>query len=184
MRRKVSVYSLPMILAVGYRVRSPRGTQFRQWATAHLEEYLVKGFVMDDQRLKDPGGAETRHRRPMPRTCRSWRRWRSGSGRRASHECCLLCHAAGGHGPCRPRSAPRRSLMCWCRGSASSSSRRRTCGGWIFGGELQAQWTRKIYRRSFRLQNPLRQTRRAYVEGLRERHAALVAPGCPQCGSA
>jgi hypothetical protein len=45
-----------MILAVGYRVRSPRGTEFRQWATAHLEEYLVKGFVMDDQRLKEPGG--------------------------------------------------------------------------------------------------------------------------------
>jgi hypothetical protein len=55
-RRKVNVYSLPMILAVGYRVRSPRGTQFRQWATAHLEEYLVKGFVMDDKRLKQPGG--------------------------------------------------------------------------------------------------------------------------------
>ena len=45
-----------MILSVGYRVRSPRGTQFRQWATAHLEEYLVKGFVMDDERLKEPGG--------------------------------------------------------------------------------------------------------------------------------
>ncbi|MBK1692394.1 virulence RhuM family protein [Ectothiorhodospira mobilis] len=55
-RRRVSVYSLPMILAVGYRVRSPRGTQFRQWATGHLEEYLVKGFVMDDERLKEPGG--------------------------------------------------------------------------------------------------------------------------------
>ena len=41
-----------MILAVGYRVRSHRGTQFRQWATAHLEEYLVKGFTMDDERLK------------------------------------------------------------------------------------------------------------------------------------
>ncbi|MBF5058386.1 hypothetical protein Y5W_03680 [Alcanivorax sp. 521-1] len=53
---RVKWYSLPMILAVGYRVRSPRGTQFRQWATAHLEEYLVKGFVMDDQRLKEPGG--------------------------------------------------------------------------------------------------------------------------------
>jgi hypothetical protein len=37
-------------------VRSPRGTQFRQWATTHLREYLVKGFVMDDERLKDPGG--------------------------------------------------------------------------------------------------------------------------------
>jgi hypothetical protein len=45
-----------MILAVGYRVKSPRGTQFRQWATAHLKEYLVKGFVMDDERLKDPAG--------------------------------------------------------------------------------------------------------------------------------
>lgn len=55
-RRKVNVYSLSMILAVGYRVQSPRGTQFRQWATAHLEEYLVKGFVMDDERLKEPGG--------------------------------------------------------------------------------------------------------------------------------
>ncbi|WP_019567515.1 virulence RhuM family protein [Thioalkalivibrio sp. ALMg13-2] len=55
-RRRLKAYSLPMILAVGYRVRSPRGTQFRQWATAHLEEYLLKGFVMDDQRLKEPGG--------------------------------------------------------------------------------------------------------------------------------
>jgi len=45
-----------MILAIGYRVRSPRGTQFRQWATGHLSEYLVKGFVMDDERLKNPGG--------------------------------------------------------------------------------------------------------------------------------
>ena len=53
---RVNWYGLPMILAVGYRVRSPRGTQFRQWATAHLEEYLVKGFVMDDERLKEPGG--------------------------------------------------------------------------------------------------------------------------------
>lgn len=50
------LYNLDMILAVGYRVRSPRGTQFRQWATTHLREYLVKGFVMDDSRLKEPGG--------------------------------------------------------------------------------------------------------------------------------
>ena len=55
-RRTVKFYSLPMILAVGYRVQSPRGTQFRQWATAHLEEYLLRGFVMDDARLKEPGG--------------------------------------------------------------------------------------------------------------------------------
>ncbi len=55
-QRRLKTYSLPMILAVGYRVRSPRGTQFRQWATAHLEEYLVKGFVMDDERLNEPGG--------------------------------------------------------------------------------------------------------------------------------
>jgi hypothetical protein len=41
---------------VGYRVRSPRGTAFRQWATARLKEYLVKGFTMDDERLKNPPG--------------------------------------------------------------------------------------------------------------------------------
>ena len=55
-RRRLKAYSLPMILSVGYRVRSPRGTQFRQWATTHLREYLVKGFVLDDARLKEPGG--------------------------------------------------------------------------------------------------------------------------------
>lgn len=54
--RQVLHYSLPAILAVGYRVRSSRGTQFRQWATARLSEYLVKGFVMDDERLKNPPG--------------------------------------------------------------------------------------------------------------------------------
>ena len=47
-------YALEMIIAVGYRVRGVRGTQFRQWATAHLTEYLVKGFTMDDERLKNP----------------------------------------------------------------------------------------------------------------------------------
>lgn len=54
--RSLRHYSLPAILAVGYRVRSPRGTQFRQWATARLSEYLVKGFTMDDERLKNPPG--------------------------------------------------------------------------------------------------------------------------------
>lgn len=47
-------YNLSMILAIGYRVRSVRGTQFRQWATQTLEQYLIKGFVMDDERLKNP----------------------------------------------------------------------------------------------------------------------------------
>jgi hypothetical protein len=55
-QRHLKHYSLPMILAVGYRVRSHRGTQFRQWATARLEEYLVKGFTLDDDRLKRAGG--------------------------------------------------------------------------------------------------------------------------------
>ena len=55
-KRPVKLYNLSMILAVGYRVKSPRGTQFRQWATTHLREYLVKGFVMDDERMKDPAG--------------------------------------------------------------------------------------------------------------------------------
>lgn len=53
---KVLYCSLEMILAIGYRVRSIRGVQFRQWATRHLSEYLVKGFVMDDERLKNPDG--------------------------------------------------------------------------------------------------------------------------------
>lgn len=54
--REVMHYNLPVILAVGYRVRSHRGTQFRQWATTRLSEYLVKGFTMDDERLKNPPG--------------------------------------------------------------------------------------------------------------------------------
>lgn len=53
-RYTTKAYALNMILAIGYRVRSPRGVQFRQWATRHLSEYLVKGFAMDDERLKNP----------------------------------------------------------------------------------------------------------------------------------
>ena len=52
----VAFYSLEMIIAVGFRVRSPRGTQFRQWANRNLAEYMRKGFVMDDERLKNPDG--------------------------------------------------------------------------------------------------------------------------------
>lgn len=52
--REIDHYSLAAILAVGYRVRSLRGVQFRQWATRTLSEYLNKGFVMDDERLKNP----------------------------------------------------------------------------------------------------------------------------------
>ena len=52
----VMYYSLQMIIAIGFRVRGVRGTQFRQWANAHLSEYLVKGFTMDDERLKNPDG--------------------------------------------------------------------------------------------------------------------------------
>ena len=54
--RRVDYYSLDAVLAVGYRVRSSRGTQFRIWATERLREYLVKGFAMDDARLKLAGG--------------------------------------------------------------------------------------------------------------------------------
>lgn len=52
--REIEHYSLDAILAVGYRVRSLRGMQFRQWATERLREYLVKGFTMDDERLRNP----------------------------------------------------------------------------------------------------------------------------------
>ena len=53
-RREVAHYALPMIIAIGYRVRSTRGTQFRQWATRTLGGYLQKGFAIDDERLKNP----------------------------------------------------------------------------------------------------------------------------------
>ncbi len=52
----VTFYSLDMILAIGFRVRSKRGTQFRIWANKNLKEYMVKGFLMDDNRLKNPDG--------------------------------------------------------------------------------------------------------------------------------
>ena len=52
----VSYYSLDVILAVCFRVRSPRGTQFRQWANNTLKEYLQKGFILDKDRLKNPDG--------------------------------------------------------------------------------------------------------------------------------
>ncbi|MDX8386031.1 MAG: virulence RhuM family protein [Gallionella sp.] len=52
----ITFYALDMILAIGFRVRSPRGTEFRKWANTHLKQYLIKGFVMDDERLKNPDG--------------------------------------------------------------------------------------------------------------------------------
>jgi hypothetical protein len=52
----VTFYSLEMILAIGFRVKSKRGTQFRIWANKNLRDYMVKGFVMDDERLKNPDG--------------------------------------------------------------------------------------------------------------------------------
>jgi len=53
---RTKLYRLDAILAVGYRVRSPRGVQFRRWASTVLKEFLIKGFVMDDERLKNPDG--------------------------------------------------------------------------------------------------------------------------------
>ena len=52
----VTYYALPMVIAVGFRVRSVRGTQFRKWANENLSEYLTKGFILDDERLKNPDG--------------------------------------------------------------------------------------------------------------------------------
>jgi hypothetical protein len=54
--RKVDFYNLDVIISVGYRVKSHRGTQFRQWATQRLREYIIKGFTLDDERLKQAGG--------------------------------------------------------------------------------------------------------------------------------
>lgn len=55
---QVDYYNLDVIISVGYRVKSIRGTQFRQWATKRLNEYIRKGFTMDDERLKELGGGE------------------------------------------------------------------------------------------------------------------------------
>ncbi len=61
-QRQIELYNLDVIISVGYRVKSHRGTQFRIWATQRLREYLVKGFAIDDERLKDarplPGGRD------------------------------------------------------------------------------------------------------------------------------
>ena len=54
--RKIDFYNLDMIISVGYRVKSLRGTQFRQWATKRINEYIRKGFTLDDERLKNGGG--------------------------------------------------------------------------------------------------------------------------------
>jgi hypothetical protein len=56
--REIEFYRLEVIVAVGYRVKSARGTQFRQWATTQLREYLVKDFAMDEERLKQDGGGD------------------------------------------------------------------------------------------------------------------------------
>lgn len=56
--RRLEHYNLDAIMAVGYKVRGPRGAQFRNWATEVLTDYLVKGFVMNDEKLKDPTGAD------------------------------------------------------------------------------------------------------------------------------
>lgn len=54
--RKIAYYNLDVIISVGYRVKSLRGTQFRKWALKILKEYMIKGFALDDERLKNPGG--------------------------------------------------------------------------------------------------------------------------------
>jgi hypothetical protein len=54
-QRTIDLYNLDVIISVGYRVRSHRGTQFRIWATRRLREYIIKGFTLDDERLKDGG---------------------------------------------------------------------------------------------------------------------------------
>ena len=51
-QRKIAYYSLDLILAIGFRIRSPRGVEFRRWANRHLQDYLIKGFAVDDERLK------------------------------------------------------------------------------------------------------------------------------------
>ena len=53
-KKPTNYYNLDVIISVGYRVKSLQGTRFRQWVTRHLKEFIIKGFTMDDERLKDP----------------------------------------------------------------------------------------------------------------------------------
>ena len=55
-KREIEHYNLDVIISVGYRVKSLQGTKFRQWATGRIKEYMIKGFVIDDERLKQEGG--------------------------------------------------------------------------------------------------------------------------------
>ena len=59
-RRQLDYYNLDMIISVGYRIKSSIATRFRQWATQRLKEYIIKGFTMDDERLKGNGGGDFR----------------------------------------------------------------------------------------------------------------------------
>jgi hypothetical protein len=65
---QTKLYSLEMIIAVGYRVKSSRGTQFRQWATERLREYVIKGFTLDDKRLKQGGNRARYFQEQEPET--------------------------------------------------------------------------------------------------------------------
>ena len=56
--KPTNFYNLDVIISVGYRVKSPQGTKFRQWATARLKEYILKGFTMNDELLKEAGGGD------------------------------------------------------------------------------------------------------------------------------
>jgi hypothetical protein len=78
-QRPVTLYNLDAILAVGYRVRSPRGVQFRRWASTVLKEYLLKGFAMDDERLKNPDGL---HPEGVPARSQGLRRLRRNPWKR------------------------------------------------------------------------------------------------------
>jgi hypothetical protein len=112
---QVGHYHLDAVLAVGYRVRSPRGTQFRRWATDRLREYLVKGFTMDDERLKNPPGPSVPGRLP-------------GLQRAARPARPRQVEARGRRGSCRARVRPlrrpeARRPRAGCRGRRAQAAR-------------------------------------------------------------
>ena len=79
--REIEFYNLDVIISVGYRVKSLRGTQFRIWATQRLREYLIKGFAMDDERLKQTGGRRATSRNCSRASATSARRKRCSGAR-------------------------------------------------------------------------------------------------------
>ena len=77
--REIPYYNLDMIISLGYRVHSRVATQFRRWATERIKEYIIKGFTMDDERLKQLGGGNISHQQAIDKATQEYRQWENNT---------------------------------------------------------------------------------------------------------